>query len=476
MSDKLGGTTPHPGQKPRLLVVDDELSARSGLQKLLQQDGYRAQAAEDGPRALEIARELSPDVVITDLKMPGMSGTELLATLREQDPDIPVIVVTAFGDVSSAVEAMRAGADDYLTKPIDFDALLISVERALERRALKAEAAQLRRQVREQQGAGLEGMVGASPAMHAVYRVARQVANAKATVLITGESGTGKGELAKAIHSLGPRASGPFVTLHCASLAETLLESELFGHEKGSFTGADKRRIGRFELAVGGTLFLDEVGEIPMATQVKLLRVLQEKTFERVGGSEPLAVDVRLVAATNRDLAADVRSGRFREDLFYRLNVVHIDMPPLRARGSDVLLLAGHFLQRSSRENDKRVIAFSDAARDKILRHPWPGNVRELENAVERAVVMCQGSQIEASDMPVDVAPTQGPGLRIPGSTMAEIEQHAILTTLQACGGSTTRAAEMLGISVRTIQYRLHDYGLAKKKPDEEGSIHAHES
>ncbi len=456
-------------RRARVLVVDDETSARSGLQKLLDQEGYRVETAGDGARALEIARELAPDAVVTDLKMPGMDGVELLGELRKLDPELPVIVVTAFGDVSSAVDAMRAGADDYLTKPIDFDALSLAIARALKRRAIAAEAEQLRSQVREQEGAGLAGMVGTSPAMQAIYRIARQVAAAKATVLITGESGTGKGEVAKAIHRLGPRAEAPFITLHCASLAETLLESELFGHEKGSFTGADKRRIGRFELAKGGTLFLDEVGEIPMATQVKLLRVLQEKTFERVGGGEPISVDVRLVAATNRDLAADVRAGRFREDLFYRLNVVHIEMPPLRARGADVLLLATHFLQRSAHENEKNVHGFSDAAREKILRHNWPGNVRELENAVERAVVMCGGAVVEASDLPVDSALTQGPGLRIPGATMAEIEKHAILATLRACEGSTTRAAEVLGISVRTIQYRLHEYGLAKPK-----APHAH--
>ncbi len=452
--------------RARVLVVDDETSARSGLTKLLTQEGYRVEAAPDGPRALEIARELAPDVVITDLKMPGMDGIALMGKLHALDPALPVVVVTAFGDVSSAVEAMRAGAENYLTKPIDFDALSMAVERTLSRRALAAEAEELRRQVREKEGAGLEGMVGTSPAMQDIYRIARQVAGAKATVLITGESGTGKGEVAKAIHKLGPRAEAPFVTLHCASLAETLLESELFGHEKGSFTGADKRRIGRFELAGGGTLFLDEIGEVPLATQVKLLRVLQEKTFERVGGGEAIKVDVRLVAATNRDLAADVRAGRFREDLYYRLNVVHLEMPPLRARGADVLLLATHFLQHSARENDKRVVGFSEAARQKILRHDWPGNVRELENAVERAVVLCTGPTIDAQDLPIGGAPTQRAGLAIPGATMAEIEKHAILATLEAEGGSTTRAAEVLGISVRTIQYRLHEYGLAKRKPD----------
>jgi two-component system response regulator HydG len=281
-------------------------------------------------------------------------------------------------------------------------------------------------------------------------------------VLVTGESGTGKGELARAIHALSPRSKAPFVALHCASLAESLLESELFGHEKGSFTGADKRRIGRFELANGGTLFLDEVGEIPMQTQIKLLRVLQERTFERVGGNEPITVDVRVLAATNRDLAADVADRRFREDLYYRLNVVHIEMPPLRLRGSDVIVLANHFLVRFAQENHKRVEGFTDRARAKIVAYRWPGNVRALENAIERAVVMCEGALIDEGDLPFEAVPEVHGAVRIPGATMAEIERYAILSTLEAANGSTTKAAEILDISVRTIQYRLHEYGLAK--------------
>jgi two-component system response regulator HydG len=447
----------------RVLVVDDEASARSGLEKLLRQEGYAVESASDGVSALAVAADKPPDVVVTDLKMPRMDGMQLLTKLREQDAEVPVIVVTAFGDVASAVGAMRAGAADYLTKPVDFDALLLSIERVIERRDLRVEADTLRRQLREREGDGLEGLIGASAAMQRVYRVARQVAGARATVLITGESGTGKGELARAIHVKSPRAKGPFVSLHCASLAESLLESELFGHEKGSFTGADKRRIGRFEQAQGGTLFLDEVGEIPAATQVKLLRVLQERTFERVGGNETISVDVRLMAATNRDLAAAVHEGRFREDLYYRLNVVHIEMPPLRVRDTDVLLLANHFLRRFAADNKRTIEGFSDQARAKIVAHRWPGNVRELENAIERAVVLCEGPQIEEEHLPIDVAPVAKGAVRIPGATLAEIERYAILSTLEATNGSTTRAAEMLDISVRTIQYRLHEYGLAAK-------------
>ncbi|WP_441292099.1 sigma-54-dependent transcriptional regulator [Sorangium sp. KYC3313] len=450
-------------QSSRVLVVDDEASARSGLEKLLRQEGYTVDAAADGVEAVEVAAERPPDVVVTDLKMPRMDGVALLGKLREQDPALPVIVVTAFGDVSSAVLAMRAGAEDYLTKPVDFDALLLTLERALERSALRVEAENLRRQLRERQGEGVEGLIGTSPAMQKVYRMARQVAGARATVLITGESGTGKGELARAIHAKGSRAKGPFVTLHCAALAESLLESELFGHERGAFTGADKRRIGRFEQAHGGTLFLDEVGEIAPSTQVKLLRVLQERTFERVGGNDAVTIDVRLIAATNRDLAAAVQEGHFREDLYYRLNVVHIDMPPLRVRDTDVLLLANHFLRRFAAENHRKIEGFTDEARAKLIAHRWPGNVRELENAIERAVVLCDDTRIDAEHLPIDAAPVAKGALRIPGATMAEIERYAILSTLEATNGSTTRAAELLDISIRTIQYRLHEYGLTAK-------------
>ncbi len=446
----------------RVLVVDDEASARTGLEKLLKQDGHTVETAEDGGSALQRAGEWPPDVVVTDLKMPRMDGIELLKKLRELDPNLPVIVATAFGDVTTAVDAMRAGAEDFVTKPIDFGALSVALERALERRELRVEAENLRRQLRERDGDGLQGLIGTSTAMQKVYRTARQVAGSRATVLITGESGTGKGELAKAIHALSPRSKEPFVALHCASLAESLLESELFGHERGSFTGADKRRIGRFEQANRGTLFLDEVGEIPALTQVKLLQVLQEKTFERVGGNEPITVDVRLIAATNRDLAADVREGRFREDLYYRLNVVHIDMPPLRLRGSDVLVLANHFLRKFAVENHKRVEGLTERARAKLLGHRWPGNVRALENAIERAVVLCEGALVDEDDLPFEASPEiEGP-LRIPDATMGEIERHAILKTLEAVDGSTSRAAEILDISVRTIQYRLHEYGFTK--------------
>ena len=449
----------------RILVVDDEAAARSALRELLTAEGYEVALAVDGAAALERLSELPPDAVVTDLDMPGMGGMELIAELHESHRHLPVIVVTSAAELRTAVAAMRAGATDYINKPVELDELLLALSRALQQRDIRLENENLRRQLREKQGEGMSGLLGSSPVMQRVYGVARRVAPSRATVLITGESGTGKGELARAIHALSPRADRPFVEVHCAALAETLLESELFGHEKGAFTGAEKRRIGRFEQASEGTLFLDEIGEIPAATQVKLLTVLQERRFERVGGNEPVKVDVRILAATNRDLAADVASGRFREDLYYRLNVVGIEMPPLRLRGGDVLALAEHFLRRFAEENHKTVAGFTDRARTKIRSYRWPGNVRELENAIERAVVLCERDVIDDEDLPGGaVGGAALDGIAVPGATMAELERFAILRTLDAVDGSTVRAAEMLDISVRTIQYRLHEYGVARER------------
>jgi two-component system response regulator HydG len=457
--------------KLRILLVDDDPVARSVLENLLERDGHAIVTADSGEEAVPLAADQPPDVVVTDLQMPGMNGIELMRKLREQDGNLPVIVVTGFTEVDPAIEAMRAGAHDYLLKPVNVNALRVSIERAVETRNLRAEAEVLRQQVREREATALGTLIGASSAMQAVYRTARQVAGARATMLITGESGTGKGELARAVHQLGPRKGKPFVSLHCAALAESLLESELFGHERGSFTGADKRRIGRFEQAHGGTLFLDEIGEVPLSTQVKLLRVLQERQLERVGGNETVTVDVRVIAATNRDLPTAVEEGRFREDLYYRLNVVHVDMPPLRSRGTDIVLLADAFLARFAGENGRAIDGFSDAARARILSHHWPGNVRELENAVEHAVVLCNTPRIEEEHLPAEVGAARKGKVAIPGSTMAEIERYAILATLEATNGSTRRAAKMLGISLRTVQYRASEYGVETsrtKKRDED--------
>jgi two-component system response regulator HydG len=447
-------TTP----RARVVVADDEPSARSGLVTLLTGEGYEVVPAADGLKALALVQESAPDVLVTDLRMPGIDGLELQRRALEVDPELVVVLVTAFAEVETAVRAMQQGAEHYLTKPLQFDELLLVIGRALERRKLRAEATQLRARLKDR--LKFDNIVGTSPAMQAVFSVIEQVAPSKATVLITGESGTGKELVAQAIHENSPRASAPFVKLHCASLAETILESELFGHEKGAFTGAQGRREGRFKQADGGTLFLDEIGEISPSIQVKLLRFLQERTFERVGGNETLKVDVRVITATNRDLQAEIAEGKFREDLYYRLNVVNVEMPPLRARPNDVIPLATHFLRRFAKENGKNIDGFSDDAIERITQYRWPGNVRELENVIERAVVLCDTPSLTSKHLPAGVGALPRGALRIPGSTFSEIERHAIVTTLEACGGRTTQAAQMLDISVRKIQYKLHEYGI----------------
>jgi DNA-binding NtrC family response regulator len=447
----------------KVLVVDDEANARTALGELLREEGYDVETAADAFKALGKLEAFVPELLLTDLKMPGMDGLELMARMREIDPDCSVVIMTAFGAVETAVAAMRAGATDYITKPLNFDELLIVLERSLDHRRLRAETSQLRERLSER--FDFNNIVGASPEIQRVFNVVAQVAPARASVLITGESGTGKELVASALHERSKRRDGPFVKLHCAALAETLLESELFGHEKGAFTGAVARREGRFEQADGGSLFLDEIGEISPSVQVKLLRFLQEHEFERVGGSKTLRVNVRIIAATNRDLAAAVKEGKFREDLYYRLNVVSIEMPALRDRPSDIPLLAAHFLDKYAKENEKELSGFSDETIEAMIGYSWPGNVRELENAVERAVVLSAGARIERDALPSAVVPryddTHGP--KIPGATLAELEQHAILTTLEATGGSTSKAADILGISVRKIQYKLHQYREAPK-------------
>jgi two-component system response regulator HydG len=453
-----------------VLIVDDEANARKGLKTLLEQSGFEVMTAGDGAEALDILATTPPDVVVTDLRMPRVDGLELLRRARLAMEDLPVIVVTAFGAIDSAIHAMRAGAEDYLEKPVQIEELEVVLDRALRNRKVRSELRNLRARVEDRLRPA--NLVGESPAMQAVFKTVAQVAPTRASVLISGESGTGKELIAQAIHNSSPRKQGPFIKLHCAALAETLLESELFGHERGSFTGAQGRREGRFKQADGGTLFLDEIGEIPPSVQVKLLRFLQERTFERVGSNETLKVDVRVIAATNRNLADEVREGRFREDLFYRLNVVSIEMPPLRVRPSDLLLLAEHFLRKYAAENSKTITGITPDAAQKLCEYTWPGNVRELENVIERAVVLCEGPQITQAALPASLSSTTS-SVRIPGSSFAEIEKHAILSTLEAVGWSTTKAARMLDISVRTIQYRLHQYGLARKhasKSDEEPS------
>jgi len=454
----------------RVLIVDDEANARTALAELLRDEGYTVDTAPDGFKALPKVEEFAPDLLLTDLKMPGIDGIELMRKAREIDPDLASVVMTAHGTIDTAVGAMRQGAADYLTKPINVDELTIVIERVLERRRLVRETGRLRERLSERNR--IDSIVGSSPPMLKVFETIVQVAPSRASVLLTGESGTGKELVAAALHEHSNRASGPFVKLHCAALAESLLESELFGHEKGSFTGAAGRRDGRFQQAHGGTLFLDEIGEISPGIQVKLLRFLQEREFERVGGNQTIKVDVRVVAATNRDLEQQVKEGRFREDLYYRLNVVSIEMPPLRTRPSDIPLLAMRFLQKYAAENEKTIHGFSDAALTALSHYAWPGNVRELENVVERAVVICRGDEIGVGDLSANVAKDISRSAdgtpQIPGASLAELERYAILRTLEHTGGSTSRAAAMLGISVRTIQYRLHEYaGATAKEPDE---------
>ena len=446
---------------PRVLVVDDEKGAREALSTLLADDGYDVRDAPDGMKALGLIEEWAPDVMLTDIRMPLMDGMDLMRRAREVAPTMPCVVMTAFGSIDTAVEAMKIGAHDYLTKPLNFDVVQLTLERVLSNLQLRREVERLRAE--RDRPTERRGMVGRSAELERVIRLADQVAASRATVLVTGESGTGKEMIAQRIHEQSPRSVRPFHPLHCAALSETLLESELFGHEKGSFTGAAGRRAGRFETAAGGTLFLDEIGEIGPSTQVKLLRFLQTKEFVRVGGNEPIRVDVRIVAATNRDLLAMVREGTFREDLYYRLNVIEIPMPALRERRSDIPLLVRHFMAQYAAENDKSLNEIDPAAMRALERYDWPGNVRELENVVERAVVLADGPRLLAEHLPQRVRDDDGlqleaAGLRIPGSSLADLERHAILRTYEATGGDTAEVARVLGISQRKVQYRLRDY------------------
>ena len=448
------------GGKERVLVVDDEGNARRALRDILSEEGYEVVEAADGEDALQLMESFAPAAVLADVRMPRMDGITLLRKAREQGSDSVFVMMTAFASVEAAVEAMRAGAENYLVKPLDVNAVLVVLEKALEKLRLQRETQNLRERVRERYR--FHNIVGDAPELQAVYEVVKRAAPTRATVLILGESGTGKELIAQALHEESPRRDRPFIKVSCAALSETLLESELFGHEKGSFTGAIGRREGRFELADGGTLFLDEIGDISPALQIKLLRVLQQKEFERVGGVSTLKVDVRLVAATNRDLASEVKNGKFREDLYYRLNVVAVTLPPLRQRKGDIPALVSHFVEKYCKAYTKEIRGLAPGTLNALLAHDWPGNVRELENVVERAVVLAKGLEMTADDLPPTLRGPRPrertPGALIPGATLYEIEREAILRTLEMVGGSTSRAAEILGISVRKIQYRLKEY------------------
>ncbi len=446
---------------PAVLVVDDDRSNLESVERIFAKEGYRVRTAADGSTALELVRAEPPQVVVTDLAMPGLDGAALLKAIKAIAPQVEVVLMTAYGTVEGAVAAMRDGAYYFVTKPLKRHAVVRSVRKALEKQALVAENVRLRARL-----AGLEapaGMIGQSPVFHATLDLVRQAAASHATVLVTGESGTGKELVARALHELSPRAEGPFVAVNCAAIPESILEAELFGFERGAFTGAVARKEGRFERANRGTLFLDEVGEMSPAVQVKLLRVVQEGEIERLGGSGPIDVDVRIVAATNRRLDQEVKAGRFREDLYYRLNVVAVALPSLRERPEDVPLLADHFLRRFCEKNGKQLLGFTREAMAVLEGYRWPGNVRELENAVERAVVLCRGTAIDVPDLsglPRDAEESgqapMGRTLTVPlGTTLEELEAQVIRETLRQARGDKALAAQLLGISIRTIYRKI---------------------
>jgi DNA-binding NtrC family response regulator len=450
----------------RILVVDDEASQRELVSGYLKKQGFEVFTAAGGESALELFRQAPMELILTDQRMPGLSGLDLLKAAREINPETQVIVMTAYGSVETAVEAMRDGAADYVAKPLNLDELRQKIQRIVEQHRLYAENRALREELKSRHR--IEGIIGESGQMVEVISLVQRVAASEATVLIRGESGTGKELIAKAIHYASPRAARPLVRVNCAALPENLLESELFGHEKGSFTGAISTRKGRFELADTGTLFLDEIGDLPLHLQAKLLRVLQEREFERVGSSQPIKVNVRILSATHRDLESLMRAGQFRDDLYYRLNVVTILLPPLRERRQDLPPLMDHFLKLFAAKNGKSLRGFSRAARDALLRYDYPGNVRELENLLERAVVLCRGDVIDRGDLPLILDDPDALSETQTQLTAAVegLERRMIREALKRANGVQTRAAELLGVTERALRYKLKKYGLQGEDAD----------
>ena len=446
--------------KFNVLIVDDEKNIREGLGKSLGMEGHNILLAEDGVEAINMMDTEEVDLVIADLKMPRMSGEELLKRIVDSYPTIPVIILTGHGTIETAVNSMRNGAFDFLTKPVNLDRLSLLVRRALSTRELVLQHRQMQEELDRRRG--VSNIIGKSNAMKRIFDVIRQVAPTKASVLITGESGVGKELVADAIHGLSTRKERPFVKVHCAALSQSLLESELFGHEKGAFTGAVARKRGRFELANSGSIFLDEIGEIEQTVQIKILRVLQEKRFERVGGEETLEVDVRIISATNRDLKTDIENGSFREDLFYRLNVVNIHVPPLRERKEDIPLLVSAFINEFAQENGKHIEGIDAKARASLYNYPWPGNVRELRNCIESAVVMSKNTIIQPDDLPPSIVEREDANsIRVPiGSTLEQAERQIIAGTLSANRGNKSRTAEVLGIGRKTLHRKIEQYRL----------------
>ena len=448
-------------QKPRILLVDDDKNTANGLTKILLQDGYDASCAFTGTEALNLIETEHFNIIITDMKLPDISGLSIIEKAKKRDNDITVVMITAFSSVQNAIDAMKKGADDYLTKPVNIDELELILKRIWERRLLVLQNKELRQQLNDKYN--FSGIIGNTPEMQDIFKTITEIAPTEASVLIYGETGTGKELIANAIHYNSDRKDKPFIALHCASLSEGVLESELFGHEKGAFTGAISQRRGRFELANGGSLFLDEIGEMNSHVQIKLLRVLETGRFERVGGERTLESDVRIIAATNKDLDKEIEEGRFREDLYYRLNVINLKLPSLRERKEDIGLLIDSFLVKYSAKNKKDIKGFTSQSVKMLNNYNWPGNVRELENTIERAVVMAKREFIEPNNLPSNInvhsMKTRRETLHIPlGSTMKEIEKKIILETLQTTKGSKSKAAKILGISTRKIEYKIKEW------------------
>jgi DNA-binding NtrC family response regulator len=440
-----------------VLIADDDPVARDLLAEVLLREGYRVHCAAGGQECLRLAEAVPLDLALVDLRMPDLDGLAVLARLAAVQPGVPVVILTAFATMATAIEAIRAGAYDYLSKPFRMDEIVLVVRRTLEARRLARENAQFRQALQERYA--VENLVGTSPPMVAIYKLVARVAALDTTVLILGETGTGKEMVARAVHYASRRADRPFVVVDCTALPESLFESELFGHERGAFTGAVTARRGLLETAGGGTCLLDEVGELSLPLQAKLLRVLQERTIRRVGGNEPWPVDVRIIAATNQDLRRRVETGAFREDLYYRLNVVALTVPPLRDRPGDIPLLVHHFLTKYARATGKPVTGLAPAALARLERHHWPGNVRELEHAVERAVALASTTVVLPEDLPPEVGqagPAAGPADPAPGMTLEELKQWYVQRVLEETGGNKARAAEILGIDRRTL-YRMLD-------------------
>lgn len=459
-----------------ILVVDDEPNYLVVLSELLRDEGFEVFTAANGKEGLQVVQDVDLDIVITDMQMPGMDGMQLLQHIKELKKELPVLMITAYAEVEKAVAAMQAGAFSYLAKPFSNDELIVSLHKAGRHYSLVRENTRLRDEIRGKSGFG--GMVGKNPRMLQVYELIEKVAPTPASVLISGESGTGKELVAKAIHMNSPRETQAFITVNCAALAENLLESELFGHEKGAFTGAVAMRKGRFELADGGTIFLDEVGEIPLALQAKLLRVLQERSFERVGGTKTLTVNVRIISASNRDLREEVSQGRFREDLFYRLNVIHVTLPALRERMDDMPLLVNFFIEKFARQLEKESLTITKDALRLLMTLPWEGNIRELENTIERAAILCNNNCIEAEDVQpesvhVDHQAAWSKDLDlhqiIPESAslndvLYAVEEKMLVQALEDNNFIQARAAEKLGITKSLLQYKMKKYQIKKKK------------